>query len=151
MALRPSGVVPHIHGIDSRISWSAERYACPMMTLLHGNAFRITGLLCEGIPPVTGKISVMWNGGVLFVVKLLNKQSFFRWFETPWCTCHIINKKKTHKRCPQVLLTYKPCLLTYWGREKMAAISQTVFSNAFSWMKNFEFQIIFHRNVFLSV
>ena len=26
-------------------------------------------------------------------------------------------------------------LLTHWGRDKMAAISQTTFSNAFSWMK----------------
>ena len=24
---------------------------------------------------------------------------------------------------------------THWGRDKMAAISQTTFSNAFSWMK----------------
>ena len=27
--------------------------------------------------------------------------------------------------------------LTHWGREKMDAISQTIFSNAFSWMKMF--------------
>ena len=31
--------------------------------------------------------------------------------------------------------------LAYWGRDKMAAISQTTFSNAFSWMKMFEFPI----------
>ena len=30
-------------------------------------------------------------------------------------------------------------LLTYWGRDKMAAILQTIFSNAFSWMKMYEF------------
>ena len=40
-------------------------------------------------------------------------------------------------------------LLTRWGRPQMAAISQTIYSNAFYWMKNFEFQIIFHCNVFL--
>ena len=28
-------------------------------------------------------------------------------------------------------------LLTHWGRDKMAAISQTTFSSAFSWMKTF--------------
>ena len=30
--------------------------------------------------------------------------------------------------------------LTHWGRDKMAAISQTMFSNAFSWMEIYEFQ-----------
>ena len=30
--------------------------------------------------------------------------------------------------------------LIHWGRDKMAAISQTTFSNAFSWMKKYEFQ-----------
>ena len=28
--------------------------------------------------------------------------------------------------------------LTHWGRDKMTAISQTTFANAFSWMKMFE-------------
>ena len=31
-------------------------------------------------------------------------------------------------------------LLTHWGRDKMAEISQTTFSNAFSWMKIYEFR-----------
>ena len=35
--------------------------------------------------------------------------------------------------------------------DKMAAISQTIFSNASPWMKTFEFQMIFHWNVFLMV
>ena len=30
--------------------------------------------------------------------------------------------------------------LTHWSRDKMAAISQTTFSNAFSWMKMYEFR-----------
>ena len=33
--------------------------------------------------------------------------------------------------------------LTHWGRDKMAAISQTTFSSAFSWMKMFDFWIKF--------
>ena len=41
--------------------------------------------------------------------------------------------------------------LTHWGRDKMAAISQTSFSNAFSWMKSFEFQILFDWNMLLWV
>ena len=52
----------------------------------------------------------------------------------------------------------KPCnlpsfsqILTHWGRDKMAAISQTILSNAFSWMKMFEFRLKFHWKLFLRV
>ena len=38
--------------------------------------------------------------------------------------------------------------LTHWGRDKIAAISQTTFSNAFYWMKMYEFWFRFHRNLF---
>ena len=31
-------------------------------------------------------------------------------------------------------------ILTYWGRDKMATISQTTYSNAFPWMKMYEFR-----------
>ena len=37
--------------------------------------------------------------------------------------------------------------LTYWGRDKMAAISQTTLSNDFSWMKRFEFRLRFYWNL----
>ena len=42
-------------------------------------------------------------------------------------------------------------LLTYWGRDKMDAISQTPFSKAFSWMKTFEFRLNCHWSLFLRV
>ena len=38
---------------------------------------------------------------------------------------------------------------THWGRDKMAAISQTISSNAFSWMKISEFRLRFHWSLFL--
>ena len=38
--------------------------------------------------------------------------------------------------------------LTHWGRDKMAAISQTIFSNAFSWIKMYEFRLSFHWSLF---
>ena len=41
--------------------------------------------------------------------------------------------------------------LTHWGRDKMAAISQTTFSSAFSWMKMFELRLKFHWSLFLRV
>ena len=40
-------------------------------------------------------------------------------------------------------------LLTHWGRDKMAAISQTTFQDAFSWMKMHEFRLRFHWSLFL--
>ena len=39
--------------------------------------------------------------------------------------------------------------LTHWGRGKMAAISQTTLSNAFSWMKVLQFRLKFHWSLFL--
>ena len=39
-------------------------------------------------------------------------------------------------------------LSTHWGRDKMAAIFQTTFSNACSWMKMYEFRLRFHWSFF---
>ena len=39
--------------------------------------------------------------------------------------------------------------LTHWGRDKMAAISQTAYSGALSWMKIHEFRLKFHWSLFL--
>ena len=41
--------------------------------------------------------------------------------------------------------------LTHWGQDKMDAIFQTTFSNGFSWMKMYEFQLKFHWSLFLGV
>ena len=40
-------------------------------------------------------------------------------------------------------------LKIHWSRGKIVAISQTTFSNAFSWMKMYEFRLRFHWNLFL--
>ena len=37
--------------------------------------------------------------------------------------------------------------LTHWGRDKMAAISQTTFSNAFSWIKTYEFVWMYEHSL----
>ena len=41
--------------------------------------------------------------------------------------------------------------LVHWGPDKMAAISQTPFSNAFSWMKMYEFWLELRWSLFLRV
>ena len=37
---------------------------------------------------------------------------------------------------------------THWGRDKMADIFQTTLSNAFSWMKMYQFRLRFHWSLF---
>ena len=44
-----------------------------------------------------------------------------------------------------------PMGLTHWGRDKMAAISQTILSNTFSWMKMLQFDGNFTEVLFLGV
>ena len=39
-------------------------------------------------------------------------------------------------------------VLTHWGWDKMAAIFQTTFSNAFSWMKTYKLWLRFHWSLF---
>ena len=40
-------------------------------------------------------------------------------------------------------------VLTHWGRDKMATKFLTTFSNAFSWMKKYKFQLGLHWSLFL--
>ena len=42
-------------------------------------------------------------------------------------------------------------ILTHWGWDKMAAVLQTTFSNACSWMKMYESWLEFHWSLFLRV
>ena len=55
-----------------------------------------------------------------------------------------------HDRGPQQLHGRIVCL-THWGRDKMDAISQTTFSNAFSWTKMLEYRLKFGWSLFLRV
>ena len=52
-----------------------------------------------------------------------------------------------NQKCLSISIT----TLTHWGRDKMAAVSQTILSNPFSWMKMLEFRLKFHRSLFLGV
>ena len=42
-------------------------------------------------------------------------------------------------------------VLTHWGWDKMSAMIRTAFSDAFSWMKMYEFRLWFHWRLFLRV
>ena len=68
---------------------------------------------------------------------------------------HVDSQRWLHCTLLDVLLSHDAPLLkyslTHWGRDKMDAISQTTCSNAFSWMKMFEYRLEFHWNLFLRV
>ena len=56
-----------------------------------------------------------------------------------------------HQQVQRWLQSYTCFLLTHLPRNKMAAISQTIFSHGFLWMKSFVFRLKFHWSLFLRV
>ena len=56
-------------------------------------------------------------------------------------------------RCPKVpyFQYVQRCILTHLPLDKMAGTSQTIFSDAFSWLKCFVFWLKFYCNLFLKV
>ena len=68
--------------------------------------------------------------------------------------CERVYRASAPSDIPPVLINWNPrheVILTHWGRDKMAAIFQTTFSNAFYWMKLYEFRLKFHWSLFLRV
>ena len=53
--------------------------------------------------------------------------------DTPWLTCHLWGWARGG--------FWEDIMLTHWGWDRMAAIFQTTFSDAFSWMKIFKFRL----------
>ena len=47
------------------------------------------------------------------------------------------------------LVGHYTCYLMHWGRDNMAAMFQTTFSNAFSWINIYEFRLRSHKSLFL--
>ena len=68
------------------------------------------------------------------VVKLSSRYELLRWSSV------CIFFQDSHQFCWSGL--------THWGRERMAAILQTTFSNALSWMIIYEFRLKFHWSLF---
>ena len=60
----------------------------------------------------------------------------------------VMNKSLFYDIFIVTVSSYPRFCLTHWGRDKMDAILQTTFSNAFSWMKMFEFRFKFNWSVF---
>ena len=80
----------HYYSITTIILWVGSYF---MMTSSNGNIFRVTGPLCAGKSPVTGKFPsqrpVMGSFDVFFGLRLnkrLSQHSRHRWFEMPSCS-----------------------------------------------------------------
>ena len=87
----------------------------------------------------------------LYVVTLLNVKGRYGYIIQMHLACLKITMK--HPKNVDVekyrLPTVSSQSLTYWSRDKMAAVSQTTLSNAFSWMKMLKFRLRFHWSLFL--
>ena len=77
-----------------------------------------------------------------------------------WCTTqkapsHLMNQtdinSSHHQAITWIMARWLSVILTHWGWDKMAAISQVTLSNAFSSMKMLEFQLKFHWSLSLRV
>ena len=114
----------HIHKTLTPLNWQAWKCICitEMQILWYWRN------ICNWLPR---KLS-FW---LLLVQKKIIKMAIFPF---QW--------RKTTQFVSSVL-----CCLTHWGGDKMAAIFQMTFSNAFSQMKMYEFQFNFHWNLFLRV
>ena len=114
-----------------------------MLASQHGNTSHVTS-------PVWGESTGHWW--------IPTHRASNTWFDVDFYTS--LNNRWSHSRFPviwdamvlmrrhgNVLAWY----LTHWGRDKMADIFPPTFSNGFSWMKMYEFRLIFHWSLFLGV
>ena len=115
----------------------------------------------NGLSPGRRQAIIWTNAGILLIVplwslmKFYSKFRYFNWRKPNWkCSLengdHFISAPMFYRNPtnPNFHSTFSKHL-THWGRDKMDAISQTTFSNAFSWMKMHEFRLRFHWSLFL--
>ena len=73
------------------------------------------------------------------IMRIMNMQAELATFAV-----EIVNQLNIHTSIHELLNR----ALIHWGRDKMAAIFQTIFSNPFSWMKMYEYRLRFHWILF---
>ena len=85
---------------------------------------------------------LLWSGGIL-VDHWSTISSYFRLkFDQPGTSDTCFGMNRTVHWC------FTLWGLTHWGRDKMAAISQTTHSNPFSWMRIFDFRLTIFQHWF---
>ena len=128
------------------VIWSIHRIHS---TKYNSSSDLIWGLMTESAPNLHGNLK--WIGNAVhhhnFHSLMLRRLSLGAHFKMPSLLC---GKSQMWKW--ECLLSHVSCLdkgnshnkLSYLPLDKMAAISQAIFSNAFSWMKSFVFWFKFH-------
>ena len=95
-----------------------------------------------------------WNNSPSYIYitvqRVAHCHPYLIWFS--WPTCHWIHFSWwSISACPDVAAAVLAVVLIHWGWNKMAAILQMTFSNAFSSIKMYEFHLIFHWCLFIGV
>ena len=100
----------------------------------------------NGLSPDRRQAIILTNAGILLIGPLGTN------FSEIVIEIHTFSFKKMHLKMSSAkrrLFRVGLDELTHWGQDKMAAIFQTTFSNAFSVMKIYEFRLRFHWSLFL--
>ena len=107
--------------------------------------------LCARKPLVTGGFPLQRPEMCSFMLCIL--LAWTSCWTNSWCTSQLTrdNAHATPLWCNCIWINSTRKELTHWGRDKMATIFQTTFSNAFSWMKIVVFLSKFHWNLFSRV
>ena len=136
-----------------------------MMTSSNGNIFRVIGHLCgeftgpRWIPRTKVSDAELWCFLCVWINDWVNNRGAgdLRRYRAHYdvIVMTTITNSETWTICTVEVDVIAPLQhscdndLTHWGRDKMAAIFRTTFSNAFSWMKMLEFRLRNHWNLFL--
>ena len=133
--------------------WSQVDSLCKMLVIQIFDYFFIVSMnkqLNKQSKFCSSQVLVMQNSDYFSLVslnKLLNKQSSFHRSDMPWFLCDITIMSCQNYNCQWSVSDH----LTHWGWDKIAAIFQMTFKNAFSWMEMHKFWLQFHWNLFLLV
>ena len=92
-------------------------------------------LVLECIIYIVGHLSLR----TLYIGKRVYKKLKYWWIQT------------LLQRIDVYPIVHTSCILTHWGRDKMAVTSHTILSSAFSCMKMLEFRLKFQWSLFLRV
>ena len=122
-----------------------------------------SSLIGSGHSQNDGYLSELHLTGLLSLAIQPTSANLLNWpiHQIPQCACLISRNAPHWDRnvhipvpvfCDMVQVQCGICdvvISTHWGRDKMAAISQMTFSNAFCCMKKYEFRLTFHWSLFL--
>ena len=97
---------------------------------------------------IVGSVLSVGNNDFLMAVFI---RKLYPWFSSKLCrsNANVTGYRSLLMKSTKMGLVV--VALTHWGRDKMDAFSQTIFSSAFSWMKMFEFRLKFHWSLCLRV